>query len=445
MGADLITRLAVSGVVGAGGAGFPAHVKLNAKADCVIINGAECEPLLRVDQQLMERYAFHLLEALEMIVEQVGAQEGVVALKDHYHGAVAALERELPKFKKLRIHQMPSFYPAGDEHVLVHEVTGRIVPEGGIPLNSGAVVTNVETALNIRRMLLEEKPVTHKYVTVTGAVRKNVTVRVPVGITVRQAIELAGGALVDSFAVINGGPMMGKLVSPDSFVTKTTKGLIVLPEDHILISSLRRPLSRSLREAGAACMQCSQCSVTCPRGLLGHRIEPHKMMRVASYGSTCDVHSGLVNAYLCSNCRLCEYSCVMGLQPWKLNAFLKEELMKNGIKNSLHNQPEAADPFRAYKRFPTDKLIRLLGLTEYDVAAPMDEAELLKPEQVTLLLRQGAGAPAEPVVAVGDTVHTGDLLAVVPEGKLGSCLHASIDGMVTSITNEYVVVTAAGN
>lgn len=444
MEADRIARLAESGVVGAGGAGFPAHVKLNAKADCVIINGAECEPLLRVDQQLMERYALQLLEALAMIVEQVGAKEGVVALKDHYHGAVAALQKELPAFENLRIHTMPSFYPAGDEHVLVHEVTGRIVPEGGIPLNSGAVVTNVETALNIRRMLMENCPVTHKYVTITGAVRKQITVKVPIGITVRQAIELAGGALVDSFAVINGGPMMGKLVSPDSFVTKTTKGLIVLPEDHILIGSLRRPLERSLREAGGACMQCSQCSVTCPRGLLGHRLEPHKMMRVASYGSTCDVHSGLVNAYLCSNCRLCEYSCVMGLQPWKVNAFLKEELMKNGIKNPMHNQPEAADPFRELKRFPTTKLIRLLGLTEYDVAAPMDESELLKPEQVTLLLRQGAGAPAAPVITEGQKVKQGDLLAVVPEGKLGSCLHASIDGVVKSISNDSIVLTAAG-
>lgn len=444
METDWIACLAASGVVGAGGAGFPAHVKLNATADCVIINGAECEPLLRVDQQLMEKYAARLLEALAMIVEQTKAKEGVVALKEHYHGAVAALKKELPGFKNLRIHTMPSFYPAGDEHVLVHEVTGRIVPEGGIPLNSGAVVTNVETALNIRRMLVEKKPVTHKYVTVTGAVHNPITVRVPVGISVRQAVELAGGASAGPFVVINGGPMMGKLVSLDSTVTKTTKGLIVLPAGHMLVSSLRRPLSRSLREAGAACMQCSQCSLTCPRSLLGHRIEPHKMMRAVSYGSFCDANISPVNAYLCSNCRLCEYSCVMGLQPWKVNAFLKEELMKNGVKNPLHHQPEAADPFRTYKRFPTNKLIRLLGLSEYDVPAPLDETEL-QPKAVTLILRQGAGAPSVPVVTAGGMVRAGDLLAAVPEGKLGSCLHASIDGRVTAVTDESVIVTAGEN
>lgn len=441
MEADCISRLAVSGVIGAGGAGFPAHVKLNARADCVIINGAECEPLLRVDRQLMERYPAQLLEALELIVKQVGAGEGVVALKDHYRGAAAALERELPRFPGLRLHKLPSFYPAGDEHVLVCEVTGRIVPEGGIPLNSGAVVTNVETALNIRRALAEGSPVTHKYVTVTGAVRRPVTVRVPVGISVRQAVELAGGALAEPFAVINGGPMMGKLVPPDSPVTKTTKGLIVLPEDHPLIASLRRPLSRSLREAGAACMQCSQCSVTCPRGLLGHRLEPHKLMRVAAYGSTCDVHTGLVNAFLCSGCRLCEYACVMGLQPWKVNAFLKEELAKQGVRNPLHGQPEHPDPFRAYKRYPTDKLIRLLGLTGYDADAPLEEAEV-PVRAVTLPLRQGAGVPAVPVVGEGDVVRAGALLAEIPAGKLGSCLHASIDGVVTHVTEDGIVLTA---
>ena len=117
--------------------------------------------------------------------------------------------------------------------------------------------------------------------------------------------------------------------------------------------------------------------------------------------------------------------------------------MKNGVKNPLHDQPEAADPFRAYKRFPTDKLIRLLGLSEYDAAAPLDEAEM-QPKAVTLMLRQGAGVPAVPVVTVGDMVHTGDILAAVPEGKLGSCLHASINGRVTSVTNERIVVTSAG-
>lgn len=439
---DRIKSLELSGVIGAGGGGFPAHVKLNAKADVVIINGAECEPLLRVDQQLMELYPDKLLEAVELIMEQVEAKEGIVALKDHYHGAVAALEKELKKHQRIRILKMGSFYPVGDEHVLVYEATGRIVPEGGIPLNCGAVVTNVETALNIWDIWKEEKPVTHTYVTIGGAVGAPKTLKLPVGFSVRKALEMAGGPTASDYVVINGGPMMGKLVEPDSVVGKTTKALLVLPSDHPLVASLQKPLSRSLKEAGAACMQCSQCSVTCPRGLLGHRIEPHKMMRVAAYGSTCDNHSALVNAYLCSGCRLCEYSCVMGLQPWRLNNFLKAELARNGVKNPLHNQPEAADPYRIYKRYPTQKLIRLLGLTEYDVAAPLDEGEI-PAERVELALRQGAGAPSVPVVKQGDVVAVGAFIAEIPEGKLGSSLHASISGIVEAVTDDRIVLSAS--
>ena len=187
---NLTTLVERSGIVGAGGAGFPTHVKLNAKADTVIINGAECEPLLRVDQQLMAQQAGRLLQALDLIVAQVGAEQGVVALKEHYHGAVEALKRELPNHPKLRIHPMGAFYPAGDEQVIVYEVTGRIVPEGGIPLNVGTIVTNVETALNVLEAT-EGRPVTEKYVTLTGAVHTPKTVKVPLGITVAEEIGRA--------------------------------------------------------------------------------------------------------------------------------------------------------------------------------------------------------------------------------------------------------------
>ncbi len=438
MEVDRNKQLASAGIVGAGGAGFPTHVKLNAKADTVIINGAECEPLLRVDQQLMERYPTELLEALELIMEQVGAAKGVVGLKEHYHEAVAALERELPRHPNIRLCRLGSFYPAGDEQVLVYEATGRIVPEGGIPLHCGAVVTNVETALNVYEAVKNDRPVTHSYVTITGAVRQPKTLLLPLGLSVREAIELAGGPTVEAFAVINGGPMMGKLVMADSPITKTTKGLIVLPQDHSLLASLTRPLDRSIREAGAICMQCSQCSVTCPRGLLGHRLEPHKLMRLAAYGSTCDKAVGAVHALLCTGCRLCEYSCVMGLQPWKLNNFLKAEL-RGKVKSPPNAKPEQADPFRAYKRYPVSKLVRRLDLSAYDRPAPMEELSV-QPQQVELLLSQGVGAPSVPVVKAGDTVTQGMLIAKVADDKLGSCLHASMDGVVASVTDRSIVL-----
>lgn len=435
----LVGLVEQAGVVGAGGAGFPTHVKLKAQADTVIINGAECEPLLRVDQQLMACQAERLLEALDLLVEQVGAGRGVVALKGHYHDAVAALERALPAHPGLSLHKMGSFYPAGDEQVLVYEVTGRIVPEGGIPLNVGVVVSNVETALNVLAAVRDHAPVLDKYVTITGAVSAPKTVKVPLGVTVAQMLDLAGGPTVERYQVINGGPMMGRVVAPDSVVTKTTKGLIVIPEGHPLLNGLNRSVPRMLRDAGAACMQCSLCSEVCPRGLLGHRIQPHKMMRLAAYGALCDPADTPMNAYLCCGCRLCEYACVMDLQPWKLNSMLKDEMGKNGVRNSLHEQPRQADPFRDHKRYPVGKLIRQLGLSDYDVPAPMEETQF-RPAAVVLPLRQGAGAPARPVVKEGERVERGALIAAIPEGKLGANLHASLSGTAAAVTEKEIVI-----
>lgn len=440
MSENLIAQVQSAGVVGAGGAGFPTHVKLNAKADTVIINGAECEPLLRVDQQLMDRQAEKLLTALDLIVDHVGAEKGVVALKEHYHAAAESLKKALPAHPKLSVHLLGAFYPAGDEQVIVYEVTGRIVPEGGIPLNVGVVVTNVETALNVLDAS-EGKPVVEKYVTLTGAVRTPKTVKVPLGITVAEALALAGGPTVSDYKVVNGGPMMGKIVGVDSTITKTTKGLIVVPAGHPLLVSLERPVTDSTRRAATACMQCSLCSEVCPRHMLGHRIEPHKLMRVAAYGSLCDPEQTPMNAYLCVGCRLCEYACVMGLQPWKLNNNMKNILAGKGIRNGLHNQPEHAAPFRDVKRYPVHKLIHQLGIASYDVDAPMDET-VPAYAKVTLPLRQGAGAPSEPVVSVGATVSKGDLIAKIPEGKLGSSIHASITGTVTAIDGDSIVIQA---
>lgn len=436
---DLIGLVEQAGIVGAGGAGFPTHVKLKAQADTVIINGAECEPLLRVDQQLMASQAKELLEALDMLVEQVGAERGIIALKEHYHEAVVALEGMLPAHPKLSLHKMGSFYPAGDEQVIVYEATGRIVPEGGIPLNVGVVVTNVETALNVLDAVRSHTPVIEKYVTITGEVHHPRTVKVPLGVTVGQLLEMAGGTTVERFQVINGGPMMGKVVSTESVVTKTTKGLIVVPEDHSLLTSLNRSIPQMMRDAGVACMQCSLCSEVCPRGLLGHRIEPHKMMRIAGYGSLCDPEYTPMNAYLCCGCRLCEYACVMGLQPWKLNNMFKGEMGKKGVRNSLHDQPEKAAPFRDFKRYPTHKLIHQLGLTAYDVPAPMEDVPC-DSSVVVLPLSQGVGAPSQPVVKAGDRVEKGSIIAKIPEGKLGSNLHASISGTVSDVTEKEIVI-----
>lgn len=441
MSADLVELVQSAGIVGAGGAGFPTHVKINSTVDTVILNGAECEPLLRVDQQLMALEAVKILTALQAVMDQTQAKEGIIGLKKKYTPAIEALNKELPAFPAIRIHELKNFYPAGDEQVLVYETTKRIVPEAGIPLNVGKLVINVETLLNIYDIISSKQPVIDTYLTITGEVRNKITTKVPLGITVREALELAGGTTINDYVVINGGPMMGKIVDVESTITKTTKGLIVLAKDHSLILSKTKSVKETMRLAGMACMQCNYCTELCPRFAIGHDLEPNKLMRIAAYGSTCDSTTQATNAFLCCECGLCQYACVMDLQPWKFNTMLKQELGSKGIKNPHHNTPTEAIPFREGKQFDVYRLISRLGLTKYDLPAPMVETDKQFTE-VNLLLSQHIGAPAMAIVNVGDNVERGQLVGEIPEGKLGSRVFASISGKVIAVDSEKITITS---
>ncbi|MDR1292155.1 MAG: SLBB domain-containing protein [Clostridiales Family XIII bacterium] len=436
-----VNKIKDAGVVGAGGAGFPAYMKLGGPAEYVIVNGAECEPLLRVDQQLMADRAADIIEGLSLIAEQTKAKHAVIALKEKYKDAIRALTKALNGRTDIILHTLGAFYPAGDEQVLVYEVTGRIVPEGGIPIAVGCVVCNAETVLNIRDVLQEGKPVTEKYLTVAGEVRQPLSVRVPVGISIEEAIGLAGGAACGDYAVINGGPMMGKVTGKGSVVTKTTKGLIVLPESHPLIVTMTKDMKRMLREARTACMHCSLCTEVCPRKMLGHRIEPHKLIRIASYGSICDARESLTMANLCVECRLCQYACVQDLQPWRVNAMLKKDLKERGVAPDYKAAPAKAHPFREYGRYNVHRLGIQLGIDRYDAPAPFSTCRI-RFGKVTIPMSQHIGAPASPCVAKGGRVKAGDIVGAAREEAMGCPVHASIDGVVTEVTEASVVIEA---
>ncbi|TBR20999.1 MAG: hypothetical protein EPO63_09130, partial [Candidatus Nitrosotenuis sp.] len=148
---NLIELVREAGVVGAGGAGFPTHVKLAARVDTVLANGAECEPLLYSDQFVMESHADEIVDGLRLVMRQTGATRGLLCVKEKYHDAVARFEKLIAGEKGMELFLLGNFYPSGDEQVLVYETTGRIVPEAGIPLNVGVVVQNVATLANIAR------------------------------------------------------------------------------------------------------------------------------------------------------------------------------------------------------------------------------------------------------------------------------------------------------
>lgn len=441
MSNTLLEAVKSAGVVGAGGAGFPTWMKLKGNPETIIVNGAECEPLLRVDQMLMVGYAEELTQALAAIVEATGAKTGIFGLKKKYGQAAAQLEASINGHRNLTICLLDDIYPAGDEQVLVYTITGKHIQPGQIPLSVGAVVINVETLLNIYGAL-HSKPVTHKFVTVAGAVKKPCTVKVPIGMALSGLLKMAGGTTVDDFAVINGGPCMGQQTPLSGVVTKTTKGVLVLPADHPVIVGQQRPFSINLKRALSVCSQCQRCSELCPRHLLGHPIRPHMAMRMVAYGLP-DV-AAVKEAMLCCECGACDlYACPFELSPRQVNRMVKEQIRKAGLTINWDNQDCQPYPERSYRLIPMKRLINRLGLHDYDVPAPWHD-EPFALSEVRLPLLQHIGAPAKPVVNVGDTVQTGQVIAEIPEGALGARIHASMDGVIRSVEREITIAGQGG-
>lgn len=436
---EIIKLIKEAGVVGAGGAGFPTHVKVNAQADHVIVNGAECEPLLRVDQQLMDLMAKEMVQGLESVMMATGASMGTIALKGKYQAAIASLEKEITG-KPIKIFILGDFYPAGDEHVTVYEVTGKIIPEGQIPLKVGCVVSNVETLINVARAK-EGTAVTDTYVTLTGDVPEPLTVKLPIGISIAEALSLAGQINLQDKLVIDGGPMMGPVVEDFTLpITKLTKGLIVLPLDHALISKRSISLPHIIKQAKTACIQCVRCTDMCPRHMLGHKLKPHLIMRGLNYFE--GDQEVMKMALACTECGACEYACnMMLLSPRRVNALLKEEFAKNGIKADPSKEDEKVVPTREYMKIPSKRLVGNLGLAPFDRPAPLREVNY-QPQRVSIPLKQHIGQAAAPVVKEGQWVEKGTLIGSISEGAMGAQVHASISGRVEDVNGEIVIVAA---
>ena len=437
---ELKKILRENGIAGAGGAGFPAYAKLSDKADTIILNCAECEPLLKLHRQVLAEYAFEILTALSLVAEATKAQNIIIALKKHYKDAVNAVQSVLDKFKNVQISYLPEVYPAGDEVVTIYETTGRVVPPGAIPIAVGVTVFNVETALNIYRAVFENKPVTHKYVTVTGAVKNATTLKVPLGMPFSELIALAGGATEEEYEIISGGPMMGALVNPLDTVTKTTSAILVFPKNHIVVESKKTRVSISLKRAMASCCQCRSCYVTCSRGLLGHPIVPHEFMRTASSGDTKNI-TPYINTMFCSGCGLCElYSCPQGLAPRTLIQEYKAGLRAAGVRIPEDIKYENPDPNRNMKLVPISRLTSRLGLSKYDKPALLDEKEIIS-KKLRISLKQNIGAPMLPLVKNGQTISVGEKIAAADENALGLPLHSPVNGKVLDANEHFILVS----
>lgn len=429
-----------NGVVGAGGAGFPTYAKLDKKADTLILNCAECEPLLRLHRQVLKKYTYEILSTLNQISKILGVKSVCIGIKASYKEAVEALNAEIGSFDNMRLCTLPEIYPAGDEVVLTYETTGRVVPAGQIPLSVGVTVLNVETVYNVY-CALEGKPVTHKYVTIIGEVKNPVTLYAPIGTPIEKLIEAAGGVTITDPAYLMGGPMMGRLGSPAEPVTKTTNAVLVLPKNMPLVQRKLSKTSIDIRRAMSACCQCNYCTSLCPRHLLGHPIDPSSFMLAASHGVTSDTDP-YVNAAFCSGCGLCEaYSCNQSLSPRALLAATKSALREKGVKPPQNPEMGEVDATRPLRQIPVSRLRARLGLNPYNKSAPISEKEI-KAKRLTISLSQHIGAPAVAIVKKGDKVTANQMIAKPQENALSVGIHSPINGTVAQVTDKNIIITA---
>lgn len=376
------------------------------------------------------------MAVLGAVVKHLGATRGIVGIKEKYKDVIELLKAHATA--GLSIHPLADFYPAGDEFTLVYETTGRVIPPGQIPLSVKAVVSNVETMLNVAW----DRPVTHKYLTVAGAVENPVTLRVPIGVTLAECLAMAGKPTCDGpIAVIDGGAMMGKLVDDLSKpVSRTTGGLIVVPANHDLVRRRQRSQVTIEQIGRSACDQCSFCTELCPRFLLGHPIEPHLAMRNLGFHEVGE--KMIMGTSFCCECNLCTlYSCPEDLDPKNACVTSKVQLKLKGMswpKEDLAHR-NTPHPMEKYRHIPVKKLMLKLGLSNYQNVGPL-LTETVEPKSLRVLMSQHVGAPATPVVKPGDRVTAEQVLGTVPKDKLGVPVHAPLAGVVRTVAPDAVVL-----
>lgn len=438
---DLKQLVFSSGVVGAGGAGFPTHKKLVENVELLIINAVECEPLLFTDRTVTKLFSKEIISSLLTIKKEMKIKSVVIGIKRKYHEEIKQLENAIAMEKaeeEISIFKTDSFYPIGDEQSLIYEITGKSITPGNIPLSLGIVVLNITTVFNIYNGL-NGKPVTHKYITVTGEVENPCVIHVPIGTSIGKCIKIAGGSKIKDYMVILGGPLMGKYKHMEelenTYVTKTDGGIIIIPKDHYLPTFRAKKLEYIINQAKSVCIQCSYCTEQCPRYLLGHKIRPNRVMRSVSTNTN---PKDLTEALLCCECGVCElYSCPMGLSPRQVNIYIKKLLRETGIGLQDKNIYEEQTLVRQHRKIPQSRFMQRLDIEKY--YNHMEEVVVFQGNSVSIPLKQGIGKMANPVVSVGDKVKVGDLIGSIEYEDMGSQVHSSINGKIISIDNNIVI------
>ncbi len=294
---EIVSRIKEAGVTGMGGAGFPTFIKLcpppGAKAECVILNGVECEPYITSDYRLMMEHADEILVGLDLLMKAAKVERGYIGIEDNKPEAIALFEKKTASDPRVEIVALEKKYPQGGEKQLVDAVTGRQVPAPpAIPVNVGAIVQNVGTAYAVYQAVMKRKPLFERYTTVTGKKLSNPgNFLVRMGTPMRDLIEACGGMPEGENKVLAGGPMMGKsVVSTDVTVCKGTNSITILTD----ADAHRKPIQ--------PCIRCAKCVSACPMGL-----EPYLLATLSSFKEWERLEAEQVTS--CISCGSCQFTC----------------------------------------------------------------------------------------------------------------------------------------
>ena len=433
---DLKQIMQEAGIVGAGGAGFPSYAKLADGADILVVNGAECEPLLYTDYAFLQKQMPMVLAGIKAVLEYAKIPQGLLCVKEH-----TAKRLRLTDGTKLAdrifLKTLPDVYPMGDEISLIYPATGRVVRPGNLPITAGVIVLNVETLYNVAVSVKFSTPVTRKWLTIAGDIPQPIVVTVPVGTPVSELFEKNSIVVPEDYVVLDGGPSMGKVIDPErAVVTKTTKGLLILPSHIPAVESKFLDGDKSIARAETACCQCTRCTDMCPRALLGYPLEPHKMVRTAKQAATI-MPEMVLTATLCCGCGLCEtLACCQGISPKAVIDQYKGLLAKNKLRYVGKEEVFPA-PEREYRMVPSERWASVLGVAKYDKVAKYIGEQTDYPH-VEIYLRQHIGAPSVACVQDGDIVKKGDKIADAASG-LSLPQYASIDGQVTVYQDKIII------
>ena len=293
---DIIARVKDMGIVGMGGATFPAHVKLSVppgqKCEALIINGVECEPYLTSDHRLMLEHGEEILIGISILMRALGVGKAIIGIENNKRDAIDNLTRLASQFKGIEVQPLKLRYPQGGEKQLIDACIGRQVPSGKLPINVGAVVQNVGTVYAIYEAVQKNKPLIERVVCVTGKpLREPCNLLVRIGTPVKNLIDEAGGMPDDCGKVIGGGPMMGRaFTNIDVPVVKGTSGITLMNQ-----VDARRPEI-------ANCIRCAKCVGVCPMGL-----EPYLISKLSMLSRFDDARAERI--YDCIECGCCSFTC----------------------------------------------------------------------------------------------------------------------------------------